>query len=700
MSAQRRNFYELLELDPSIEDWPAIEEHIRKKRNEWSSKAGRKNKAGRRANDNLKELEKRREEIEEVFRNDDARRKEAKDFEDRQEARRAESRRELDGIIASLAQAGGVYAETQFEQVVKKFEGVFHAEEIRRGFEEAGLELEAGPPIWTDASTAKKIRRHLDYLGLKDLYAFLGADRQCSAENLLRKAEEIYQRNRDNDKTDSKASEENQLAGDCRNVFKNEEEKSKYDTWIEVEPLCDLDSTIELLGSPKGALESAAVATLLEDARKLGVNRRLALAYLLDFAERRGGWKVEDPPPPTPEPAPPPPPEETGPPPAPTRVIVRPTDEGFRLMWEAVPSAKTITYRVLRKADDVPWDEGDGEIVADAVSATQAEDPEVPTGTAWHYAVFSFRDGYPSELPAPSGPHRRQGEEEPAAAPPPPPPGGTGGPHRPEETGPRPEPGNFLGSARPKVVATTAAAGAAVVAALLYFQPPTVSSSQASSQTSPPQPSVVQPQTPPPTPPTPPPPSTAVTPPPPAAPPTPPVVPPPPAPPPPQPNPAPLPAKPRIAVVGVGERGAATRAERLLADNLRQRGFEVSGPTGASGLDSILRRSGGAAGVSDLRGALQQNGFHVLVMARADVLGERQLQYLGRSDTVTTSEIVIDAYLVADGRSLGSSWREEVEYGSANAAQKIERAVRPLLRHVAQAVDDGWSTHLSNNGGP
>jgi tetratricopeptide (TPR) repeat protein len=94
------------------------------------------------------------------------------------------------------------------------------------------------------------------------------------------------------------------------------------------------------------------------------------------------------------------------PPPSPARLQATPLASGFRLTWQPAATARSLAYRLLRKAGGAPRHVDDGEIVGEGRSAS-LDDAGAPVGIPWYYAVFSLRGGVPSPEPAVSGPHLR-----------------------------------------------------------------------------------------------------------------------------------------------------------------------------------------------------------------------------------------------------------------------------------------------------
>ena len=90
-------------------------------------------------------------------------------------------------------------------------------------------------------------------------------------------------------------------------------------------------------------------------------------------------------------------------PPAALRVVV--AGVSARLRWRAAPSRGAMAYRILRKKSGAPSGPEDGEILGDEVAGNACDDPEVPPGAPWYYAVFAVRRGVMSTAAATSGPH-------------------------------------------------------------------------------------------------------------------------------------------------------------------------------------------------------------------------------------------------------------------------------------------------------
>jgi len=97
------------------------------------------------------------------------------------------------------------------------------------------------------------------------------------------------------------------------------------------------------------------------------------------------------------------------PPPPPADLRVTLLAAGFRLVWRAPATSRSLAFRVVRKEGGVPQSAEDGESLAEA-RGTTLDDAGAPVGRPWFYAVFSQRGGIPCHQPATSGPHLRTAE--------------------------------------------------------------------------------------------------------------------------------------------------------------------------------------------------------------------------------------------------------------------------------------------------
>lgn len=740
--ADRPNLFELLELDPEI-DKAAIVKRIVEKRKEWTQERS-KNTSKKRSDEAKRKLE-ALEELQKLLHDpehgpDWLRTEAANARRLRQEARLIRERELAEKI--ELLKASSLCSPEQLEKLVRQFDGFLTEAEIRAQLTAAGIRVGEAPGSKApreriDPVLAADIRRNLDVLGLSSLYEYLERPSTESPSALCARADEIYKENRRLGLTDTRTTARDALAGLAKTVLRNEEEKRKYDNHRLLEIFESLKDHLDLAGVD-GVLTAQKVETLIRLATQRGIPLKEAHELLEEHAARQG-WRVEKssaaPAPGTTSPNESPTASEKtdgAEPPAPARLIVRPIAGGLRLSWEPVRIPGDVRYRVLRKQGSVPWDEGDGEMIASTADA-QADDTTVTPGVPWYYAVFTLRSGLASTVPAHSGPHLVSTAAAGAA--------GTAAP----------EPSRKLGGLPVRRMAAAAAlllalggGGAAVVywpapakllASLLPAAapspqqkspaapnpgPPGGAGGQApGGQTVPPQsPNQVNPvNTNPanqqvaagafPLPPAPPPlantnpgqitgssgqggqtghvlgqqssrPAPAVVP----------IL----------PRPAlALPEIPEITVLAVGDPLLATGVEDELERALRGEGFTVA--SGLASLDGFRQHRTDKPSVSQVFSALQGEGVHILVLARVDLLAERELSYYGRKDVASTSRLRIDAYLMDGRRSLGN-WSDQIEYTVVNAATEGEAAARRAASDLSATIHDGWSAHRGTGSTP
>lgn len=294
--SQRPNFYELLELDPTVDDWRAIETRLVEKKRQWSKDRTMGNPKRKREAARALDLV---EEIESTLKDPKSRREEAQAEENRQKSQREQRFQELDNAIAVI-KSGGVCDKTGFDKLCKQFQGTFSSKEVERRLRKAGVQVEKDgaeekrkrrkkPRI--DSTQAGSIRRNLDLLGLGTLYDFLELKSQSSPKALAERAVEIYRENQRLGKTTPEASAQNELAGIGQKIFRSDEEKAKYDAHLAVEAMDGLKGSIELAGHDR-ILSPGEMDTLVRQARERGVPAEDARDYLEEYAEKRK-WVIQ-----------------------------------------------------------------------------------------------------------------------------------------------------------------------------------------------------------------------------------------------------------------------------------------------------------------------------------------------------------------------------------------------------------------------
>jgi serine/threonine protein kinase len=139
-----------------------------------------------------------------------------------------------------------------------------------------------------------------------------------------------------------------------------------------------------------------------------------------------------------------------------------------------------------------------------------------------------------------------------------------------------------------------------------------------------------------------------------------------------------------VAIAATGDAGLSGAVSGVLRSELEAAGIEVADAHSLPATEDLLRR--GDVSASRLIDRLSGEGYAVLLLARIDPTGQRELSYYGRHDTAYTSRVTLTAYDLATGRPFGSSKSATIEYTSINAESESEEMVGPLARSLAKAI--------------
>jgi hypothetical protein len=657
--AERRNFYEMLDLDPLMDSWEEIGKVIDKQRNRWMMDRTHLNQARKqRAVEGLRYID----EMKQVLENPGRRRQEREVFLKQREENLAGKREELQKLIATIKGQGKGCSTDQFQMLVEKFSGFFTPLEIEKQLDAAGVRVgtETAPETsawerkeFIEADLARDIALNLEIRKKNDLYAFLGVGDGAAAAGLFALAEQLYKESVRVGRTDEEATAEQKLAGICQTLFKSEDGKAKYDNYLRVLPLQELHDEIDLAGASR-KLRQTELDDLARRSVRLGVPEADAYAYLLWYADKRS-WEIVQPSPEEEmkeateaarkaaaeierqrreieeerrrEPPPPPPPEDMPTPSEPlsppSGLHVEPRGNGFTLTWQPVSAAgESVSYCVVRKKGGPPEDEGDGDFVSDDLAGTHFDDTDVPRKTEWYYAAYAIRGDDVSLQAAVSGPHRIGGR-------------------------------NVWKLPLAAILLSGAIACGILVPGLVTPSKDVILPPEKVDlpPEKPPENKVLvnrnqslkhQP-----------------------------------------------PKHPRVTVVATGDKTMTSAIERYLGDEL-SRNFEMAN-----------RRTLPLADPSQALGVLstlKTTDVNVLVHATVEHVSDRELNYLGRTSTATTSRLNVDVFLVDDQSGLGRGWSESFEHTAINVEGKVESTVIDIVNDVVDEIEGGWKGYRKSLG--
>lgn len=297
---QRPNFYTLLELAPSVTDWPTIESAILTKRRTWSLQKNQGAPSQRRkAERYLKYIP----EMEVLLKDAESCQKEAKAARQEQKKEKQADLEQLDELIQGITTS--TVSPDILEVLVRQTGKKFSEKEVEERLRQKGITLDKsrGQKTTTptrpqlEASVAKGIRDELQTIKLKSLYDFLNLDHspklspRSSPKSLYDRADGIYKELSRVGKTDMDTTLKMSLAGRAKSVFVNDKEKERYDNTQATEALRDLDKHLEVAGHDN-FIETQELQSLLLTGKKLGVADALVLEHIENYAAKRK-WIIQ-----------------------------------------------------------------------------------------------------------------------------------------------------------------------------------------------------------------------------------------------------------------------------------------------------------------------------------------------------------------------------------------------------------------------
>jgi serine/threonine-protein kinase len=137
----------------------------------------------------------------------------------------------------------------------------------------------------------------------------------------------------------------------------------------------------------------------------------------------------------------------------------------------------------------------------------------------------------------------------------------------------------------------------------------------------------------------------------------------------------------RVAVSVQGEAGLNASVARIVTRELEAAGLGAVLANDLPAMESLGSRPSTSALIEHLRG---QAG--VLIIARIEPTGERELHYYGRTDTSYGSRVTLTAYDVASSQPIGTRASASLEYTHLNADDSADEAVTPLAKKIAGAI--------------
>jgi tRNA A-37 threonylcarbamoyl transferase component Bud32 len=141
-----------------------------------------------------------------------------------------------------------------------------------------------------------------------------------------------------------------------------------------------------------------------------------------------------------------------------------------------------------------------------------------------------------------------------------------------------------------------------------------------------------------------------------------------------------------VAVAVTGDQGLLGSISGVLTSELDAAGLKVVDAQTLPATENLVR--GGEVSASRLIDRLRGEGLAVLLLARVDPAGERELNYMGRHDTAYRANVTLTTYDLATGKPFGTPTRGAIEYTSATADRESEKVVGRLARNVAESIQN------------
>ncbi len=152
---------------------------------------------------------------------------------------------------------------------------------------------------------------------------------------------------------------------------------------------------------------------------------------------------------------------------------------------------------------------------------------------------------------------------------------------------------------------------------------------------------------------------------------------------PPEAEPAPVPPPPGVVVMALGDPLLGGAVEHELEKELAAAGVQLVDEHGIPELERLVFEShGGRVDLEAVRSILPRH-CSAAVIATVEPVAERQLRYMGRSDTAWTADVLVSMVDSATGETVGAGCRKRIEYTTVGVAAQAEKAMAGCGRRLA-----------------
>lgn len=288
------NYYVLLDLEPSVDDWAVIEAAIKDHRRSWSLAKNQGSPPKRReAERHLLLIS----DMETKLRDPQQRRAIAEEAQKEVKDQKAQYLSKLDELI-SVIHATSITPKDLKLLVRQVGGGISESDVVARlaargksvGSDDAAKGVPKARPK-LDRTIAESIRDNLRHIKKSSLYDFLGIGPRSSAKSLHDAGDEIYKDLRRKGLTDPDSTARQELAGHCKAVFRDASEKERYDNSYAAEAMKEFEGLLEV-AARDSFLDQGEIDLIVRKARSKGVSQDVALECIEEKAHERR-WSIQ-----------------------------------------------------------------------------------------------------------------------------------------------------------------------------------------------------------------------------------------------------------------------------------------------------------------------------------------------------------------------------------------------------------------------
>lgn len=288
------NYYIILGLDTDADDWSVIEGRIKECQRRW---AMQKNQGAPKDRRNAEKYLRLIPDMQAKLLNPESRKEIASNAAAELKSQKSELLSKLDELICHI-QGKSINADALKQLARQAGDGLLESEILTR-LKANGISVESSSKQRSTSKTrskleptvAQNIRDNLRHIQCANLYEFLVLGSRSSPKSLSDAAQAMLGILRKKP-ISSETTIGQELAGLALAVFKNAEEKERYDNTLATEAMDEMKGHLEIAGL-NSFLDQNAIDKLVQEARVKGVkDPDIALEYIQDFARKRK-WGIQ-----------------------------------------------------------------------------------------------------------------------------------------------------------------------------------------------------------------------------------------------------------------------------------------------------------------------------------------------------------------------------------------------------------------------